>query len=287
MTETYGGQESRVYFIPESSYGQTPTNPAMVGINAESFEPEIDPSLIKVMGVGSRDPQALLKGLRKPHLKFTHILPSTAPITFIQHAATLYSLSVQVLYFKGIFGSATDIISLIHLGCRFDKLSVECSAESYVKSTIELIGQDLTVGTAKISGATYGDYAGAVPFYQSSVQRGAGDGSNLTAITRVTDWKFSIENHLKEVPVIGSTAYLLKYLQARQRVLSGELTFEFENKGEFDDVISDTEFSLSFGLETNNALFKYCKWDKVTAPTKIEDLVLLKASFVARDVVMS
>jgi hypothetical protein len=287
MVETYGGQESRVYFIVESSYGVTPANPAMVGINSESFEPEIDPSLIKVMGVGSRDPQALLKGLRKPHLKFTHTLPSTAPITFIQHAQTLDSLSVQVLYYKGLFASATDIISLLHLGCRFDKLSVECSAESYIKSTVDLIGQDLAVGTDKISGATYGDYAGAVPFYQSSVQRGNGDGSGLTAITRVTDWKFNIENNLKEVPVIGSTAYLLKYLQARQRVLSGEVTFEFESKGEFDDVVNDAEFSLSFGLGSNSALFKYCKWNKVTVPTKIEDLVSLKASFVARDVVMS
>ena len=58
-------------------------------------------------------------------------------------------------------------------------------------------------------------------------------------IRRVTDWKFSVENHLKEVPVIGSTTYLLKYLQARQRELSGELTFEFESKAEFDDVIND------------------------------------------------
>jgi hypothetical protein len=287
MVNTYGGQESRVYFIVESSYGVTPTNPALIGINAESFESELDPSLIKVMGVGSRDPQALLKGLRKPHLKFSHTLPSAAPITLIQHATTLNSLSVQVLYYKGLFASATDIISLLHLGCRIDKLSVECSAESYIKATVELIGQDLTVGTAKITGATYGDYAGAVPFYQANIQHGAADGSSLADIGRVTDWKFSIENHLKEVPVIGSTTYLLKYLQARQRVLSGELTFEFESKAEFDDIINDTEFSLSFGLASNSALFKYCKWNKVNAPTKIEDLVSLKASFVARDVLMS
>lgn len=287
MPDTYGGQESRVYFVAESSYGVTPTNPTMIGINSESFEPEIDPTLIKVMGVGFRDPQALYKGLRKPHLKFTHIPSADAPITFIQHATTLNSLSVQMLYYKGLFASGTDIISLLYKGCRFDKVSVECSIEGYIKSSVDLIGQDLATGTDKLSGATYGDYTGAVPFYEATVKRGNGDGSGLAAVTRVTDWKFNIDNKLKQVPVIGSTAYLLKYLVARQRELTGELTFEFESKAEYDDVLNDSEFSLSFGLANNSALFKYCKWDKVTAPTRIEDLVSLKASLVARDVLIS
>ena len=68
----------------------------------------------------------------------------------------------------------------------------------------------------------------------------------------------------------------------------GELTFEFESKQEYDDVINDSEFSLKFGLGgTTSALFKYCKWEKVATPTRIEDLVALKASFVSRDVYIS
>lgn len=289
MPETYSGQESRVYFVEEGAYGQTPETPAMLGINSESFEPSIDPSLIKVMGVGSRDAQALLKGLRKVHLKFAHILTADAPITFIQHVQTLSSLSVQVLYYKGIFASATDIISLLYTGCRFDKLSVECNVDDYIKSTVELIGQDLTLGTAKISGASYGDYGGAIPFYEGDMQRGAAGGEGLAPVERVTDWKFNIENQLKEVPVIIVEDWaLLKYLRARQRVLSGEVTFEFESMQEFDDVITDAEFSLQFALgSAHHALFKYCKWEKVASPTKIEDLVSLKASFAARDVIIT
>jgi hypothetical protein len=147
----------------------------------------------------------------------------------------------------------------------------------------------LAVGTAKIAGATYADYSGAVPYHESYVQRGAGDGSGLADVERVTDWKFGVENNFKRVPVIRSTSgHLLKYLQERHRVLTGELTFEFESKQEYDDVINDSEFSLKFGLGgTNSALFKYCKWENVGTPTKIEDLVSLKAPFVARDVVIS
>jgi hypothetical protein len=278
-----------VYFVVEENYGETPSNPEMLSVNAENVDAEIDPSLIQIRGVGSRDLQALKYGMRRPTLKVSHVLPSTAPTSFIQHAQTLNSLSVQVLWYKGHFAEATDIISLLYKGMRIDKLSVECSIDDFVKAAVELIGQNVTVGVNKLSGASYTDHAGAVSYSESFVQRGAADGSNLTDIERVTDWKFTMENNLKPVPVIRSAyAYLLKYLPARHRILSGELTFEFEDKQEFEDVIADAEFSLKFGLGGNNGvLFKYCKWENVAAPTRLEDLVSLKARFVARDVVIS
>jgi len=289
MVDTYGAHECRVYFVAESVYGQTPTNPSMVGINTEGVEPGLDPGLIKVRGVGSRDLQSLTKGLRKVKLKIPSVLTSESPIAFIQHVQTLNSLSVQVLYYKGLFSNPSDVISCLYKGCRIDKLTVELSLEDVIRAAVELIGQDVALGTAKISGATYGDYAGAVPYNESFVSRGAANGDNQVAIERVTDWKFNIENNLKPVSVIKSTdAHLIKYLPARHRNLSGEVTFEFESKAEFDDVINDTEFSLKFGLgSTYNALFKYCKWEDVATPTRIEDLVALKAKFAARDVVIS
>ena len=281
----YGAHEAKIYYVQESTYGITPTNPTMLGIaTAENVEPALDPELIKVRGIGSRDIRVIRKGLRQVGLKVAYALPSDSPINFLQHIQTLYSLSIEVFYEK-----SSGIIDLLHKGCRMDKVTVECSIEDIVKATAELIGQDITVGTSKITGATYADYSGAVPYHESYVQRGTGDGSGLTAVERITDWKFTIENNFKKVPVIRSTSgYLLKYLQERHRALTGEITFEFESKQEYDDIINDSEFSLKFGLGgTNSALFKYCKWEKVGTPTKIEDLVSLKAPFVARDVYVS
>jgi len=280
----YGAHEAKIYYVQESTYGQTPTNPSMLGIaTASDVEPGLDPGLVKVRGIGSRDLKTIRRGLRHVDLRVAYALPSDAPINFLQYITTLYSMSLEVFYEK-----ASGIIDLLHKGVRMDKVTVECSIEDIVKATADLIGQDLTVGTAKITGANYADYSGAVPYHESYVQRGAGDGSGLTAVERVTDWKFSIENNLKRVPVIRSTSgHLLKYLQERHRVLSGEVTFEFESKQEYDDVINDTELSLKFGLGgANYALFKYCKWEKVGSPTKIEDLVSLKVPFVARDIVI-
>jgi hypothetical protein len=282
----YGAHETRFYYVEESQYGVTPTNPTMNGIlPAENVEPAINPSNIKVRGIGSIDLQAIKKGLRVPSVKIAYALPSDSPIGFLQWAKVEpdKSLSVQMIYYKGIFASATDIISLLHKGCKFQRVTVECSVEGVVKASAELLGQDLEVGTSKITGATYGDHTGAVPFYESYVKKGG------TAIDRVTDWKFTIENNLKPVPVIKSDeGYVLKYLPHRHRNLTGELTFEFESKEEFEDVINDDQFSLEFGLGgTNKAVLSNCKWENVSTPTRIEELIALKAQFVANTVAIS
>jgi len=281
----YGAHEARIYYVQETAYGVTPTNPSMLGLaTADSIEPTLDPDLIRLRGLGSRDLQVVRRALRHVDLKVSYALPSDAPINFLQHVTTLNSLSTEIFYEK-----PSGVIDLLHKGCRIDKAAVECSVEDIVKASAELIGQDTVVGTSKIPGATYADYNGAVPFYESFVQRGAGDGSGLAVVERVADWKFTIENNLKRVPVIRSTSgHLLKYLQERHRILAGELTFEFESKQEYDDVVNDSEFSLKFGLGgSSSALFKYCKWERAGTPTKVEDLVSLKAPFVARDLIIS
>jgi len=285
MPETYSAHESRVYYVEETAYGQTPTNPSMLGVPAESIEPTVNPSNIKLRGVGSIDLQAVKKGLRVPSLKIAYPLPSTAPINFLQYAKAELekSLSIQVLYYKGAFASATDIISLLYTGCKFQRATVECSIEDVVKASAELLAQDLAAGTAKIEGATYADYAGAVPFYESYIKK------DTTTLERVTDWKFTIENNLKQVPVIRTpNGNILRYLPHRHRDLSGELVFEFESKEEFDDVVNDAEFALEFGLGgSNKAVFSNCKWENVATPTRVEELVSLKAAFVAKTVAIS
>jgi hypothetical protein len=261
----------------------------MKQIPTENIDAGIDPGLILLRGTGSRDIVAAKRGVRNPTLKISALIPVGEPISFIQHAVSLNSLSLQVLYYKGSFASPTDVISLLYKGMRIDKLTVECSVEDPIKATVEMVGQDVQTGNSKISGATYYDFTGSAVFSDSYVQRGTAAGGSLTDVLRVTDWKFTIENNLKPVPVIrSSNAYLLKYLRERHRNLTGELTFEFEDKTEFDDVINDSEFSLKFGLSGGSyALFTYCKWQNVSIPTKIEDLISLKASFVAQGVSMS
>lgn len=271
--------------VEETTYGQTPVNPSMLSVPAESIEPAVNPSNIKLRGVGSVDLQAVKKGLRAPSLKLAYPLPSAAPINLLQYARVELekSLSIQLLYYKGAFASATDVLSLLYTGCKFQKATVECSIEDVVKASVELLAQNVATGTSKIDGASYTDYAGAVPFYESYIKK------DTATLERVTDWKFTIENNLKQVPVIRtSNGNVLKYLPHRHRGIAGELVFEFESKEEFDDVVNDAEFTLEFGLGGNSkAVFSNCKWENVAAPTRVEELVSLKAAFVAKTVAIS
>jgi hypothetical protein len=278
-TPVYGAHEAKAYYVVESTYGETPTNPSMTGLaTAENIEPNLNPGLIKVRGTGSRDLQAIRKGLRQVGLKIGYNLPAASPIDFLLHIQTLNSLSLEVTYEK-----ATAIIDLLYTGCRLNTITVECSVEDLLKATVELIGQDVAVGTSKISGATYADHSGAIPYYESYIKK------DTTTLDHVTDFSFTIENNLKRVPVIRTTdGHLLKYLPERHRNCTGEVTFDFETKDEFDDVINDTDFSLEFGLgASNKAVFSNCKWDNISPPTTIDDLVSVKAPFVAKSVTIS
>lgn len=285
---SYGGHEGKFYYVVESPYGTTPENPAMKGIEiVENLEPELDPSNLKLRGIGSRDLAAIKKGLRKVGLKVAYVLPSDDILNFLKGVITLDSHTVEIVYEKPY--EVPQIIDLRLTGCRFDKASVACSVEDVIKANAELIGQDFAAEAEKISGATYTDNGGAVPWDDSYVSRGAADGTAQVVTEEATDWKFTIENNLKRVPVIRNTnGHLLKYLQERHRTLAGELTFDFEGIGAYEDVINDTEFSVQLGIGPNwapkYALFKYCKWDKVGTPTKIEDLVSVKLPFTAREV---
>jgi len=285
MPETYSAHESRVYYVEETAFGQTPTNPSMLSIPAETMEPTVNPNNIKLRGVGSVDLQAIKKGLRAPSLKIAYPLPSDAPINLLQYARTELgkSLSIQLLYYKGVFASATDVISLLFAGCKFHRVTVDCSIENVVKATAEVLAQDVTTGTAKITGATYADHSGAVPFYESYVKK------NTTTLERATDWKFTLENNLKQVPVIRTpNGNILKYLPHRHRGLTGEVVFEFESKEEFDDIVNDAEFALEFGLGgSHKAILSECKWENLASPTTVEELVSLKATFVAKTVTIS
>jgi hypothetical protein len=280
MVETYGSDQERVYYVAEDTFGTTPSSPSFLSVPADQIEPSIDPGNIKLRGAGSYDLQVIKNGLRQVGLKVGYPLPSAAPIELLQWAKMDLnkSLSMQVLYYKGQFVEATDIISLLFTGMKFHKVSVSCSIEDVVRVLAEFQGQDMATGTAKISGATYVDHGGAVAFHETYAKK------DSTTFDRVKDWSFDIENNLKRVPVIrSSNGYLLKYLPFRQRTLSGELTFEFESIQEATEVLADTEFTLEFGLGgTCKVVFNQCKWDNVSIPSKMEDLLYLKAPFVAK-----
>jgi len=281
MVDTYHSNQEKFFYVTEGTFGVVPTNPAMLGHSCSLVEPDINPNNIRVAGTGSVDVAALKRGLRQPVLRVKYPLPSDAPINLLQYVKQELnvSLSLQVLYYKNLFVSATDIISLLYKGARFNKAVLTCDIDDILKCDAEFSAQDVEVGTAKIPGATYTEYAGAVSGSESYVKIGG------VTCERVTSWKLQIDNSCKPVPVIRSVnGHIAKYLPWGKRLLTGELTFEFESKQEADDILADIEqSSLEFGLGgANKVSVEHTKWDDFSLSGKAEDLIYAKVPFTAR-----
>lgn len=277
MVETYGQDQERFYYVEETNKGTTPAAPGFFGIPHESLELSMDPGNMLLRAGGNADVVAIKKGLRNPTLKVTYPLPSAAPINLLQYAKRDLdkSLSIQVLYYKGAFATATDILSFLYTYMRINKATVSCDIDDVVKATLELVGQNMATGTAKVVDATYTDYSGAVAFNESAVTIGGATDD------RVVGWKFDIANGAKRVPVIRSAnGNLAKYVPFGQRSLGGEIKFEFESKAEMEAMLADTAQTLTFGLGgAVIATFTGSKWRKVTHEKLLDDLIAVRAEF--------
>jgi len=262
----YIGEEAKAYYVEEANFGETPATPAMLWIGIiQNIEPALDPSNIVIRGIGSRNVKALRRGIRAVNLKFTYI-PQDWDL--LPYARNDKSLSIEAFYEK-----TTGIISLNHKGSKIDNLKIEGSIEEPVKISVDLIGQDMAVGTAKI-GASYEDEPTTEPITGSECVIKKGE----TEVTRFSDFSLEILNNLRRQPVIKSTTpHLIKSLPRRHETLQGSIRADFESKTELDDIINDTDFSLIFeiGPAGNKKTFTFAntKWRVSRLPTKIEDLV--------------
>jgi len=264
-SSVFVGEEAKAYFVEEAQYGVAPSGtgqPAMKWIGVvQEVEPALDPRNIVIRGIGSRSVRAIRRGLRHVDLKIAYVPQSW---TFFDYVTSLKSMSIEVYYEK-----AASLISLNHKGCKIDRVKVDVSLEDPVKVAADLIGQDVAFAYAKI-GASYEAEPSANPLTGSdcSVTKDA------TAIERFTDFSFEILNNLKRQVVIRSaTPYLIKSLPERHQVLQGSVRADFESVAELNDVLSDTEFALKFGIGTRTFTFNNCKWRSSRLPTPIEDTV--------------
>jgi hypothetical protein len=260
------GYEGKIYSFLEATYGVGPTNEEMGELYLiESFEPNIDPSLIEIRGVGSRNVQMLKRGLTQAQIKLV-MIPKADLLGFIDYIIEnpQKSYSLEAVYQRG-----AEIISLRHFGCCLNKLEMSCAQDEMVRAEMEFWAQRPNSAAQKWSTGTYGTQTGdLLAWYQTYLKKGG-------AVTeKCVSWKFSVNENLKRLPVIRSAeGNLLKYMQRRQRAVEGELVFTFDSNAEYLEVVDDTEFALEFGFETvKKATLSGCKWSKITLPTNLEDV---------------
>jgi hypothetical protein len=268
------GAIAKAYYVEETSYGSTPTNPSFQWIGVvQNVEPNLDRSLIKLRGIGSRDLSYIVKGLLKAEVSMEYAYQNN---TFLAFANTLNDFSMEVFTDDG-----TTINSFLHTGGMINSVDVSCSVNNLVTVKPNIIAKNVTIGTAHPTGATYASDPGTTPktWYDTKVEIPGG-----IELDGVTDWSFKINNNLERYPVITSTnGDLLKYLVERQREYSGELTFAYMSSGWLSAVRDGGEqTSVKITVGTNTYTFNNVKFDTGRLTARPVEVIPQKLTWTAK-----
>jgi hypothetical protein len=234
-------------------------------------EPNYVRNLIKLRAVGSRDLAYTIKGLKEIGLSFEYAYQNK---TFLSFANGLNDFSVEIY---DLVTSPT--YTWLHKGGIINSLAISASVGQIVTVKPEIFFQDVTVGSAHPSGATFSSDPGTTPktWYDCSVTI---SGSPWDG---VTDFHFAIHNNLHRFPTIRSTSGdLLKFLAERQRDLTGELTLAFMDNTQLTNLLSAADLTLAFAVGSDTYTFNNAKWDSDRMSIRPTEIITQRLPFTAK-----
>jgi len=267
------GAIAKAYYVEETTYGSTPANPSFqwIGI-VQNVEPNMDRSLIKLRGVGSRDLSYIIKGLLKAEISMEYAYQNN---TFLAFANMLNDFSMEVYTDNG-----ATLNSYLYVGGMINSVEVSASVNNLVTVKPNIIAKTVTIGSAHPSGATYASDPATTPktWYNTTVQFPSG-----TEIGGVTDWSFKINNNMERYPVVTSTdGDLLKYLVERQREYTGELTMAYMSSTFLSTLKDALEDTLKITIGTDSYNFYNVKFDTGRLTARPVEVIPQKLSWTAK-----
>ena len=254
------GSRHSLRFVPEVTYGVTPANPALTPIRhtgttlalskeaLQSEEIRADRQIADYRH-GSRQVGGEIN-IELSYSSFDVILEALLCGTWEVGvpAAGSDSLKAGVVrrsftlerFFGDIAGANKPYYR--YTGVEFNSLQLQINANAIVTGTLAVTGQDLTLGSAGIAGATYPAATTTSPL--DSFTGSLKEGGNTVAV--VTEIQLNIENGLEARFVVGSKTSIRPSI-ARSNI-SGQITAYFEDSTLVEKFINETVTSLEFSL---------------------------------------
>lgn len=129
-----------------------------------------------------------------------------------------------------------------YTGCEVNSMALSISPNAMVSATFGFVGQNLSIGTSAITGATYAADANKMPFdsFTGSISEGG------SAIATVTQIDITLENGIEPLFSIGSQVTNRPAI-GKSRV-TGTLTTYFESKALYEKFLNETASSISLTL---------------------------------------
>jgi len=274
---TLRGYNVKVGYYEETSFGTKPdgTDTAPITYSppgaVSSFAFTVEPELVEIYALGSRDLAQLLRGRKtvKATLKFYPV-----DLVFVRYGIDNISKSFT------IWGKLLDINDhILLLGGKIDGLTIDVAEGEVVTISADIIAK--TSDNTPPTYADVGDFSGTpLMFKDVSISK---DGTSITS--KVKDFSLKIDNNLEPVFTVSSDE-LVKILE-KNREISGTIGMSFESMSEYSEVVNDTEFSLSITMGGNTINLSGCKWEKFDVEITPEDLIYLPMSFRAKSITVS
>tara|TARA_R110000772_G_scaffold9980_5_gene32303 strand:+ start:605 stop:1522 length:918 start_codon:yes stop_codon:yes gene_type:complete len=250
MAIANGAQQS-LAFIAEGTYGTTPTSPTMIpfpftGTTLAISKDGIESEKLR----GDRQIEDFRHGNKTVGGDITSELEYGAFDDILQ-AVTCGTWATNVLKPGVVRRSFTVERKFADLatpewhrytGCEFNTLALSIAPNAMIGASWTVVGQDLSIGTAALSGSSYSADVGNTPFdsFTGAITEGG------TAIATVTSLDITIENGLEPLFSVGSQITNRPSI-GKSRV-TGSLTTYFDSKALYQKFLNETASEIVLTL---------------------------------------
>jgi hypothetical protein len=245
------GAQHTIHFVPEVTYGTTPTAPAFkpfphTGTNLAMTKDGLESEKLR----GDRQVEDFRHGNQSisgdisSELEYGDlddilqaVLCGTWTANVLKAGVTRRSFTIE----RKFADLATPEFHR-YTGCEFNTLSLSVSPNAIVTATFGVIGKGLTLATSAVASSTYGAPANVQPFdsFTGSITEG---GSPIAVVTSI---EFSLENGLEPLFAVGSKTTNRPSIGKSR--LTGTMTTYFENKTLYEKFINETASSIVLTL---------------------------------------
>lgn len=258
------GMNSWLGFGDESTYGVAATRTAFLEIESETLMKEVAKinanSILRrgtvdnkiIAGAVSVSGDMVFQAQYDGWLKllkhaFGAVVDSQPDVTnaptVYKHTFTIQDVLPTGLTFE-VFRDTTLFTtepnkSFIYTGCKIEKFELTCQVDQTVKVTVSIIGQD---GERDVKSSSNPPFSGA-PYmiFTQGILTYNNDDKEVTNVT------LTLTNGLAVRPKLGS-ALTREPVSDVKLVASGSFEMEFNNWGEYDDFINNTERTLTLNF---------------------------------------
>lgn len=247
------GSQHGLSFIAEVTRGTTPTTPTMVncrhtscslGLTKDTFQSEelrTDRQIVDIVAGGYRIGGEI--GVEFSYGSHDALLEAALGGTWNTNVLKA-GTTRRYFTFERLFGDIGSAGKPYHRfrGCEVNGFSLSAKANSKVTGSFSVVGKDLALDTAIITGETYAAATTTVTF--NSFTGTINEGGSASAI--ISELSFSLNNGIEPRFVVGAAASA-STTWGRSNI-TGSVTAEFENSTLLEKFINETASSIEITL---------------------------------------